>query len=337
MRIDAAIKLMNLEQLNNLVNNSEVKWGKWTWTDGYPLSWDKFEGTVSLDQLKTRILEAYEQATKDLNRGSFDPIEPADRNHLQRQINLGKTLKERIVSIEQELVKSDDCSIRFFKDIFSKINPELKKNSKKEFKLEFEQDQRYLLQRPSPPPKAMPKYAKHDMRDHQNNGSSGKTKQNNEQRNEKKSSFFSYTQKKPQSNSQPKSSNQNGSSNFYSKKQQQNRYEYDGFTFPNNMFEGFEFFSFVPNFDNFSSANKNGGRFYFHQQSTGGGRIPDPVQQRPKIDPYKELGVKQGASKDEIRKAYKAQALKLHPDKNQKDPKAKEKFQRLQDAYDLLK
>ena len=50
---------------------------------------------------------------------------------------------------------------------------------------------------------------------------------------------------------------------------------------------------------------------------------------------YDLLNVKQNASKDEIRKAYKVLAMKVHPDKNA-DPEAKEHFQDLNKAYNIL-
>lgn len=50
---------------------------------------------------------------------------------------------------------------------------------------------------------------------------------------------------------------------------------------------------------------------------------------------YKTLGVKKGASADEIRAAYKAAAKKYHPDIN-KDPKATEKLAKINAAMDRL-
>ena len=52
-------------------------------------------------------------------------------------------------------------------------------------------------------------------------------------------------------------------------------------------------------------------------------------------DPYKSLGVGQGASASEIKKAYYGLAKKYHPDTN-KDPTAKEKFAEAQQAYEIL-
>jgi len=54
-------------------------------------------------------------------------------------------------------------------------------------------------------------------------------------------------------------------------------------------------------------------------------------------DYYQTLGVAKTASQEEIQKAYRQLARKYHPDFNQNDPKgAKEKFQKVQEAYDVL-
>ena len=53
-------------------------------------------------------------------------------------------------------------------------------------------------------------------------------------------------------------------------------------------------------------------------------------------DYYKVLGIRRGASDDEIQKAYRDLARKYHPDLNPDDAKAKEKFQSVEKAYEVL-
>ncbi len=53
-------------------------------------------------------------------------------------------------------------------------------------------------------------------------------------------------------------------------------------------------------------------------------------------DYYKSLGVKKGASKEEISKAYKKLARKYHPDVN-KESDAEDKFKKISEAYEVLK
>lgn len=53
-------------------------------------------------------------------------------------------------------------------------------------------------------------------------------------------------------------------------------------------------------------------------------------------DYYKVLGVKKDASADEIKKAYRKLAMKYHPDKNQGDKKAEDKFKEISEAYAVL-
>ena len=52
-------------------------------------------------------------------------------------------------------------------------------------------------------------------------------------------------------------------------------------------------------------------------------------------DYYDILGIKKGASEDDIKKAYRKQALRFHPDKN-KAPNAEDKFKEIAEAYDVL-
>ena len=63
--------------------------------------------------------------------------------------------------------------------------------------------------------------------------------------------------------------------------------------------------------------------------------IHSTAQLFSKMDPYKILGVANSASANEIKKKYYQLAKEYHPDTN-KDPKAKERFLEIQEAYDLL-
>jgi len=55
-----------------------------------------------------------------------------------------------------------------------------------------------------------------------------------------------------------------------------------------------------------------------------------------KRDYYDVLGVAKGADADEIKKAYRKMAIKYHPDKNQGDKGAEDKFKEAAEAYEVL-
>jgi len=64
------------------------------------------------------------------------------------------------------------------------------------------------------------------------------------------------------------------------------------------------------------------------------GRVRDG--QMAKQDYYDILGINKGASEGEIKKAYRKNALKYHPDKNPDDKSAEEKFKQAAEAYEVL-
>lgn len=53
-------------------------------------------------------------------------------------------------------------------------------------------------------------------------------------------------------------------------------------------------------------------------------------------DYYKLLGVKNNASEEQIKKAFRKKALEFHPDRNKDNPKAEEKFKEVNEAYAVL-
>jgi molecular chaperone DnaJ len=55
-----------------------------------------------------------------------------------------------------------------------------------------------------------------------------------------------------------------------------------------------------------------------------------------KKDYYEVLGIERNASKDEIKKAYRQKAMQFHPDRNQGDKSAEEKFKEAAEAYEVL-
>ena len=53
-------------------------------------------------------------------------------------------------------------------------------------------------------------------------------------------------------------------------------------------------------------------------------------------NPYEVLGVTEGATMDDIKRAYRRKARENHPDLHPEDPKANEKMQQINEAYEML-
>ncbi|MDO4182318.1 MAG: J domain-containing protein [Coriobacteriia bacterium] len=54
------------------------------------------------------------------------------------------------------------------------------------------------------------------------------------------------------------------------------------------------------------------------------------------MNPYSVLGVPDGASMDEVKKAYRKKARENHPDLNPNDPQAAERMNQINEAYDRI-
>ena len=54
------------------------------------------------------------------------------------------------------------------------------------------------------------------------------------------------------------------------------------------------------------------------------------------VDYYKILGVDKNIPQNDVRAAYRKRAKQFHPDLHPNDPKAKAKFQALNEAYDVI-
>ncbi len=54
------------------------------------------------------------------------------------------------------------------------------------------------------------------------------------------------------------------------------------------------------------------------------------------VDYYSILGVKPGASVDDIKRAYRQMVFRFHPDRNPESPEAADKFTQVRDAYAVL-
>ncbi|HKR99621.1 MAG TPA: DnaJ domain-containing protein, partial [Candidatus Dormibacteraeota bacterium] len=55
-----------------------------------------------------------------------------------------------------------------------------------------------------------------------------------------------------------------------------------------------------------------------------------------KRDYYEVLGVERTASAEELKRAYRRLAMQYHPDRNNGDKAAEERFKEVQGAYDLI-
>ncbi|KAH6897204.1 hypothetical protein B0T10DRAFT_179603 [Thelonectria olida] len=60
------------------------------------------------------------------------------------------------------------------------------------------------------------------------------------------------------------------------------------------------------------------------------------VKKAQRKDYYKIMGLEKTADANEIKRAYRKMAVKLHPDKNPGDPHAEDKFKDMQEAYETL-
>jgi len=86
-------------------------------------------------------------------------------------------------------------------------------------------------------------------------------------------------------------------------------------------------------------TNQSQQRYQRYQGSQGQRRFYEQsVNEEAKklAEAYKTLGVSPETSDDEIKKTYKKLAIKYHPDRN-KEPDAKEKMQKINAAYTLIK
>jgi curved DNA-binding protein CbpA len=54
------------------------------------------------------------------------------------------------------------------------------------------------------------------------------------------------------------------------------------------------------------------------------------------VDYYSVLGIKPGASVDDIKRAYRQMVFRFHPDRNPDNPEAADKFNQVRDAYAVL-
>ena len=53
------------------------------------------------------------------------------------------------------------------------------------------------------------------------------------------------------------------------------------------------------------------------------------------MDPYRRLGVRPGASAEEVRRAFNREAMLHHPDRHQGDTTAEERFKEILESYQM--
>lgn len=105
---------------------------------------------------------------------------------------------------------------------------------------------------------------------------------------------------------------------------------------PSGFFEDnpFRFFSSFFNAGPFGFSSKGGS---YSENAAGAGYEQFIQREFPDKDLYAVLGVSRNATSEEIRRAFRKLAMKLHPDKNRNSPDASAKFQELNEANDILK
>merc|ERR1711937_185724 len=75
-----------------------------------------------------------------------------------------------------------------------------------------------------------------------------------------------------------------------------------------------------------------------NESGTEGSNSSDDEEENepePEPDHYEVLGLERNATAEDIKKAYRREALRWHPDKN-KSPEAPKKFLQVREAYQIL-
>lgn len=84
--------------------------------------------------------------------------------------------------------------------------------------------------------------------------------------------------------------------------------------------------------EGYGSRDQWKSRFYFRMTGEEAAEI---IEEARKGSPWDILGLKQGATKPEIKKAYRILSMKWHPDKNS-NPEAAAMFRDIHAAYTIL-